>query len=76
MRKADAIEFLGGTVASAASALGVTYQAVDKWPEELPDRIGDRVIAAWARRHVPQHLPAPLIKADVIEPTQELRHGA
>ncbi len=54
MRKAKAIELLGGTTAAAAEAVGVTYQAVDKWPEELPGRIADRVLAALARRHLPK----------------------
>lgn len=50
MRKTEAIELLGGTVAAAAEAIGVTYQAVDKWPDELPPRIADRVQAALWRR--------------------------
>lgn len=49
MKKTDAIQMLGGSTASAAKAIGVTYQAVDKWPEELPPRIEDRVIAAAVR---------------------------
>jgi hypothetical protein len=39
MLKAKAIELLGGTTASAAKEIGVTYQAIDKWPDELPPRI-------------------------------------
>ena len=46
MRKSEAIELLGGTVPAAAEAIGVTYQAVDKWPDPLPQRIADRVQAA------------------------------
>jgi len=46
MLKTDAIQALGGTVAAAAEKIGVTYQAVDKWPDELPPRIADRVQAA------------------------------
>jgi hypothetical protein len=46
MLKNQAIELLGGSVAAAAEAIGVTYQAVDKWPDELPARIADRVQAA------------------------------
>ena len=53
MRKAKAIELLGGTTALAAEAIGVTYQAVDKWPDPLPARIEDRVLAVLARRHLP-----------------------
>ena len=56
MLKSKAIELLGGTTAAAAAAIGVTYQAVDKWPDELPPRIEDRVLAALARKHLPAEL--------------------
>lgn len=56
MLKAKAIELLGGTIASAAEEIGVSYQAIDKWPAELPARIEDRVLAALARRHLPLSL--------------------
>lgn len=56
MQKTKAIELLGGTVSAAAEAVGITYQAVDKWPEVLPPRIVDRVQAALARRHLPPEL--------------------
>jgi hypothetical protein len=46
MLKAQAIELLGGSVAAASDAIGVTYQAIDKWPDVLPPRIADRVQAA------------------------------
>lgn len=61
MLKSKAIEHLGGTTAAAAEALGVTYQAVDKWPDVLPTRIGDRVIATLVRqkRRVPAELLQP-----------------
>ena len=49
MHKTQAIESLGGTIASAAAAIGITYQAVAKWPEQLPARITDRVTAAATR---------------------------
>ena len=52
MLKQKAIDLLGGTVTAAASAIGVTYQAVDKWPDVLPDRIADRVVAVLARKHL------------------------
>lgn len=58
MHKAKAIELLGGSVAEAARRLGVSYQAINKWPEELPPRIADRVVAAVAR----DHLPADVLK--------------
>lgn len=64
MQKAKAIELLGNTVASAAREIGISYQAVEKWPPVLPRRIEDRVIAAVARKHLPPELlglaePAP-----------------
>ncbi|WP_257624517.1 hypothetical protein [Variovorax boronicumulans] len=59
MQKSKAIEVLGGSIASAAEALGITYQAVDKWPEMLPGRIDDRVIAALVRKG--KKVPAELL---------------
>jgi hypothetical protein len=56
MLKSKAITLLGGTTTLAAEALGVSYQAVDKWPDDLPPRIADRVVAAIARRHLPPEL--------------------
>lgn len=66
MNKLAAIEFFGG-VAKTADAIGIKPQAVSDWPEDLPARIADRVIAA-AVRHgrsadiprdwIPEHLPA------------------
>ncbi|MDM0024105.1 hypothetical protein [Variovorax saccharolyticus] len=58
MLKTKAIELLGGSTATAAEAIGVTYQAVDKWPDELPARIVDRVIAALVKlkKPVPREL--------------------
>lgn len=59
MLKTEAINLLGGTIPAAASAVGVTYQAVDKWPEVLPQRIADRVQAAlWRAAHGIPH-PGP-----------------
>lgn len=52
MDKTKAIELLGGSVSAAAAKLGVSYQAVDKWPDTLPPRIADRVVAALARDHL------------------------
>ena len=52
MEKARAIQLLGGSISSAAEAVGVTYQAIDKWPDPLPPRIEDRVLAAIARKHL------------------------
>lgn len=58
MRKDEAISLLGGSISAAADAVGVSYQAVRKWPEELPTRIADRVWAALARRGLPTSLDA------------------
>lgn len=49
MKKADAIQKLGGTISSAAKAIGISYQAVNQWPDELSRAIEDRVIAAEVR---------------------------
>jgi hypothetical protein len=54
MKKTEAISMLGGDVASAAKALGISYQAVNKWPAELPQRISDRVLGAYARLRLPE----------------------
>ena len=63
MRKDQALQLLGGSVSAAADAIGVSYQAVDKWPEELPRRIDDRVIAACVRRGIA--VPDEFIASDV-----------
>jgi transcriptional repressor of cell division inhibition gene dicB len=60
MLKTEAIELLGGSIPAVAEAIGVTYQAVDKWPDELPPRITDRVQAAlWRRAQGLDTRPAP-----------------
>ncbi|WP_295541020.1 Cro/CI family transcriptional regulator [uncultured Pseudacidovorax sp.] len=58
MLKSVAISHLGGTPAAAARAIGITDQAVKDWPDVLPRRIADRVIAALARqgKKIPQEL--------------------
>jgi len=38
----------------AAMEIGISYQAVSKWPDDLPARICDRVIAAVARKRMPE----------------------
>ena len=50
MKKTEAIELLGGTVAATAAAIGISYEAVYKWPDTLTSRIEDRVHAALARK--------------------------
>jgi hypothetical protein len=54
MQKTKAIELLGGSIKAAAAAVGVTYWAVYKWPDELPKRISDRVEAALSRLPKPK----------------------
>lgn len=56
MKKLKAIQLLGGTHALAAAEIGISASAVSQWPEELPSRITDRVLAALARKHLPPHL--------------------
>ena len=57
MKKFEAIQMLGGTPASAALALGVTVQAINKWPDDLPLRIADRVRGDYLRSLGPTVLP-------------------
>lgn len=65
MEKRRAIELLGGTVSLAAEAVGVSASAISQWPEVLPSRLEDRVLAALARKHLSPELigtegaPAP-----------------
>lgn len=54
MLKSKAIDLLGGTVSAAAEAIGVSSSAVSQWPAELPPRLADRVLAALARKHLPE----------------------
>lgn len=63
MRKSEALELLGGSIPAAADAIGVTYQAVDKWPDELPQRIADRVQAALWRKSQGINSPAASVNS-------------
>jgi DNA-binding transcriptional regulator YdaS (Cro superfamily) len=56
MLKSKALEMLGGTGNAAAAAVGVSPSAVSQWPDVLPPRIADRVLAALARKHLPPEL--------------------
>lgn len=56
MQKTKAIELLGGSIATACEAVGISYQAVNQWPDELPGRITDRVLAVLARKHLPPEM--------------------
>lgn len=67
MNKAEAIQQLGGSIPAAAKAIGVSYQAVNQWPEVLPARIVDRVQAAlWRMQNATPAPPAT---------NQEVAHG-
>lgn len=67
MNKAEAIQQLGGSIPAAAKAIGVSYQAVNQWPEVLPARIVDRVQAAlWRMQNATPAPPAT---------NQEVSHG-
>ena len=59
MNKSEAIELLGGQT-SAAALIGISYQAISKWPDILPPRILDRVIAACVREGI--EVPAHFLK--------------
>jgi hypothetical protein len=59
MEKTKAIELLGGSVAEAAKKLGVSYQAVSKWPDVLPQRVADRVLGVYARTRFPDLAESP-----------------
>lgn len=65
MLKSEAIHLLGGEVATAAELLGISYQAVDKWPDVLPPRISDRVLGACLRHGI--DVPAQFLDAKVSE---------
>lgn len=70
MLKTKALELLGGTVSDAAKAIGISYQAVHKWPDVLPEPIADRVIAAVARKHLPPELIGQPVAATASEPAK------
>jgi len=71
MLKTRAIELLGGSVSAAADAIGITYQAVEKWPSVLSGRIEDRVVAAIARRYL-----APELLGQPAAAPQEVQRAA
>jgi transcriptional regulator with XRE-family HTH domain len=64
MNKETAIKLLGGTITQAAEAVGVSASAVSQWPNALPPRISDRVLAVLARRYLSPDLlrdPKPAV---------------
>ncbi len=63
MHKSKAIELLGGNTTAAAKAIGISYQAVNQWPDDLPPRIADRVDAAVARSSLQGKATQSLVQA-------------
>lgn len=49
MEKTTVIELFGGTVTLAAKALGISYQALKKWPEYITSANKDKVVATLVR---------------------------
>ena len=52
------MRLLGGKPATAAKFIGVSVQAVNQWPDVLPRRIEDRVLAVLARKYLPAEILA------------------
>lgn len=63
MLKTKAVEIFE-TQARLARAVGVGGAAVSKWPDVLPPKIGDRVIAACVRAGID---PSPLLVSEIKE---------
>lgn len=68
--KQQAIEMLGGSKTAAAKALGITYQAVRKWPDNLTPDIENRLIGMLVRGR--RKVPGWLIAA---KPQKEAAYG-
>ena len=73
MQKLKAIELLGGTVTKASEAIGINSQAVSQWPDPLPPRLVDRVIAACVRTGIT--VPPELLAQDSEVVGKEQAHG-
>jgi hypothetical protein len=56
--KEGAGTYVHGVYSKAARAIGVGPQAVKTWPDPLPRRIEDRVLAAMYRRNHPDEVNA------------------
>ena len=65
MLKDEAIDLLGGNAVGAADLMGVTYQAISKWPSALPRRISDRVLGACVRNGIV--VPAQFLKPNTTQ---------
>ena len=62
MKKSTVIALMGGSVSDLARAIDTTPSAIYQWPEVLPRRLVDRVIAAFVR--LGRDVPEVLLKAD------------
>ena len=71
MLKSEAVELLGRDMSAAAEAVGISYQAVKKWPDQLPPRIADRVLGVCVRKGI--EVPRRFIEKN---PTQALTQQA
>lgn len=71
MKKSKATILLGGTgqtaIKQAAEAIGISYQAYNQWPEELSDRLRDRVQAAIARKVLPVEMLGDMPESDAAD---------
>jgi hypothetical protein len=78
MRKTTAFVLLGPAVRDVAEAIGCSGSAVRQWPEQLPRRIEDRVLAAWARKNMPEALREQLELADRAAPVagEQVAHAS
>lgn len=52
MFKHQALQLLGGSVTSAASAIGISTQAISQWPNVLTKNNVDSVLAACLRKGI------------------------
>lgn len=68
MKKSRALELLGGSVGAAAKSIGrISSAAISQWPDDLPPRIEDRVLAALARKHLPPEMIGETANTQVSE---------
>jgi hypothetical protein len=69
VKKATAFALLGGNTRAVAHFLGISIQAVYKWPEDkpLPRSVADRVLAARVRLQA----EALVAEGRVIDPLEE-----
>ncbi|MEY4953559.1 MAG: hypothetical protein RL299_1983 [Pseudomonadota bacterium] len=77
MDKQHALELLGGSIPLAAKKIGITYQAIEKWPAVLTPAIRDRVQAALYREMTSRKPRKPRCKPTPQTPTtaQEASHA-